>query len=70
MENNIDKLFKSKLGADKAPYDPAAWGRMAALIDEDDSLNSKPIPVAKRNWKRILGLAPTIIYMFSRILAV
>ncbi|MFT4534727.1 MAG: hypothetical protein ACJA1A_001637 [Saprospiraceae bacterium] len=57
MENNIDKLFKSKLGGDATPYDPAAWGRMAALIDEDENLNRGAIPPVKRNWKSYLGLA-------------
>jgi len=61
MENNIDKLFKSKLGGDSAPYDPAAWGRMASLIDEDEEVNGNGIPTAKSRWKSYLGLALLLI---------
>lgn len=61
MENNIDKLFKSKLSGDSAPYDPAAWGRMAALIDEDEEVNGNGVPPPKRRWKSYLGLALLLI---------
>ncbi len=59
--NNLDKLFKSKLGDDIVPYDPAAWGRMAALIDEDDDVNGNGVPPRKRHWKTFLGLALLLI---------
>ena len=34
MENNIDKLFKSKLGGLEPEFHPAAWERMEGLLDE------------------------------------
>ena len=64
MENNIDKLFKSKLG-DTTPYDPAAWGRMAALIDEDEDVNGGPILPPRNRWKIYLGI--TLLLMISVI---
>ena len=57
MENNIDKLFKSKLRNDRVPYDPAAWGRMAALIDEDKDLNGDKSTSQDNRWKIYLSLA-------------
>jgi len=64
MENNIDKLFKAKLKKDVTGYDPAAWGRMAALIDEDDELNG-PSAGKSDGWKKYILLA--LLLMFSAI---
>lgn len=58
MENNIDKLFNKKLGNDSTLYDPAAWGRMAALIDEDDDINGNEVLTPRKsNWKKYISLA-------------
>ena len=35
MENNLDKLFKSKLEGQDPDFHPAAWDRMEAILDEE-----------------------------------
>lgn len=34
MENNLDKLFKSKLEGQEPEFSPAAWDRMEGLLDD------------------------------------
>jgi len=44
MENNLDKLFKSKLGGQEPEFNPAAWDRMEELLDDVGM-----IPTKKKN---------------------
>jgi len=47
MENNLDKLFKSKLGGQEPEFHPAAWDRMEGLLDE-----AGMVPVQKKKKNR------------------
>jgi len=58
MENHIDKLFNKKLRNDETAYDPAAWGRMADLIDNEEDMNGGGVsPPRTSHWKKYITLA-------------
>lgn len=46
MENNLDKLFKSKLEGQEPEFHPAAWDRMERLLDES---GMTPVQKPKRS---------------------
>ena len=58
MENNLDKLFKSKLGGQEPDFHPAAWDRMERLLDEEGMV---PIQKKKRKKSRAIYLSLMII---------
>ena len=69
MENNLDKLFKSKLGGQEPEFHPAAWDRMEGLLDE---VGMNPALKKKSNRKKIfylsllfLGISVSIIGYMS-----
>ncbi len=53
MENNLDKLFKSKLGNLEPEFHPAAWDRMEGLLDES---GMSPVHEKKPKWSRKIYL--------------
>ena len=64
MENNLDKLFKSKLEGQDPEFNPAAWDRMEGLLDDVGMIptNKKP------NRARIIYLSLLLVgLLFSGI---
>ena len=51
MENNLDKLFKSKLEGQEPDFHPAAWDRMEGLLEEEGML-----PIQKKKKSRVIYL--------------
>lgn len=65
MENNLDKLFKSKLGGQEPEFHPAAWDRMEGLLDEAGMV---PAQKKKSNRSRIIYLSLLFIgILFSLV---
>jgi len=42
MENNIDKLFKSKFDNEQIDFNAHAWDKMSSLMDEEETTGSAP----------------------------
>jgi len=53
MENNIDKLFKSKLEGQEPAFDPAAWERMEGILEASDM---QPVPPKKSNKPKVIWI--------------
>lgn len=49
MENNLDKLFKSKLEGQEPDFHPAAWDRMEGLLDD-----AGMVPIQKKKKSRMI----------------
>lgn len=58
MENNIDKLFKSKMGTDIPEFDPLAWDKMQAMIEDEQTRKPKGGFLL---WGKLLGLGVLIL---------
>lgn len=50
MENNIEKLFKSALANNEAPFDPKAWEAMSKRLDQALPVGSVPKSPLKWSW--------------------
>ena len=62
MENNLDKLFKSKLEGQEPVFHPAAWDRMEGLLDKE---GLAPTVKKKYNRSRIIYLSFFFIGLLS-----